>query len=325
MTETQALVVSEPRTCQVVNLEEYAMTPDRIIKQVELIREVMRKVMKEGDDYGTIPGTPKPSLWKPGAEKLGVVFRFQPEYEIIREVRQPDHIAYTVRCVLIHMPTGTKVAEGLGSCSTKEDKYRWKNEEELTEDPVPQTYWKAKSAGDNKEMQRILGPGNKARKNEETGMWVIAKRSGRVENDNPWNYDNTILKMACKRAHVASTLNGTAASDIFSQELEDMAENGTTVEHAKQENKQSQSRAKNTRQASAPPVEEPPIDIGEQSPEVSPEVKRQAMDDFMADLVAIESKAAVIEWFNRNSPEIKKMGLTKEISAEVQNRLKELK
>src|SRR5208282_1157277 len=36
--------------------------------------------------------------------------------------------------------------------------------------------------------------------------------------------ENTILKMACKRAHVAMTLNVTAASDIFTQDIEDLPE-----------------------------------------------------------------------------------------------------
>ena len=44
----------------------------------------------------------------------------------------------------------------------------------------------------------------------------------RSENDNPWEYDNTLLKMAQKRALVAAVLNSTAASDIFTQDVEDL-------------------------------------------------------------------------------------------------------
>jgi hypothetical protein len=43
----------------------------------------------------------------------------------------------------------------------------------------------------------------------------------RAERD---DIENTILKMACKRAHVAMTLNVTAASDIFTQDIEDLPE-----------------------------------------------------------------------------------------------------
>ena len=38
----------------------------------------------------------------------------------------------------------------------------------------------------------------------------------------PADLANTVLKMACKRAQLAMTLNVTAASDIFSQDLDDL-------------------------------------------------------------------------------------------------------
>ena len=45
------------------------------------IIEFVQKVMKPGIDFGTIPGTQKPTLLKPGAEKLctlfGLTSRFQ--------------------------------------------------------------------------------------------------------------------------------------------------------------------------------------------------------------------------------------------------------
>ena len=66
-------------------------------------------------------------------------------------------------------------------------------------------------------MKRILGPGNIAKKNEESGKWVIATAQ-QVENENPWDLDNTLVKMACKRALIAGVLNATAASDIFTQD-----------------------------------------------------------------------------------------------------------
>lgn len=45
---------------------------------------------------------------------------------------------------------------------------------------------------------------------------------GRVEHDNPADYYNTCLKMAKKRALVDAILTATAASDIFTQDVEDM-------------------------------------------------------------------------------------------------------
>ncbi|OOC42171.1 hypothetical protein [Thermosipho sp. 1074] len=44
-------------------------------------------------------------------------------------------------------------------------------------------------------------------------------------NENPWRYQNNILKMAKKRAHVDAVLTGVGASNVFTQDIEDMEEN----------------------------------------------------------------------------------------------------
>lgn len=194
---------------EVVNIEEYAMSLEGLLSQVRLIQNVMQKVMKEDEHYGIIPGTNKPTLLKPGAEKLCLTFRLDPDYDIIREVRERDFIAYTVLCRLRHIPTGQQVATGIGSCNSRETKYRYRSEN--TGKPVPKEYW------DTRDPSILGGPQYRPRKKD--GKWVIFEQ---VENDNPWDLDNTIIKMACKRALVAATLNATAASDIFTQDVEDM-------------------------------------------------------------------------------------------------------
>ncbi len=47
----------------------------------------------------------------------------------------------------------------------------------------------------------------------------------KLENDNPADDYNTVLKMAKKRALVDAVLTATAASDIFTQDLEDITAN----------------------------------------------------------------------------------------------------
>lgn len=221
MTEKNLTVV-EPR--DIVNIEDTAMSVDSIVKQVQLIQDVMETVMKESTKdvdghYGIIPGTKKKSLFKAGAEKLCLTFRLDPNYEIIREVREEKFIAYTVKCTLFHIPTSQEVASGIGSCNSRETKYRWTYLEESTGKALPKKYWDARDSGDSKEMKRILG-GDGFRAAKIDGQWVIAKAE-KIENDNPWDLDNTLIKMACKRALVAATLNATAASDIFTQDVED--------------------------------------------------------------------------------------------------------
>jgi hypothetical protein len=49
----------------------------------------------------------------------------------------------------------------------------------------------------------------------------------RIDNPDPMELDNTILKMAMKRAHIAATLNATGASRIFTQDVEDLTPSHT--------------------------------------------------------------------------------------------------
>lgn len=206
-----------------VNIEDQAMSIDSLLGQVKLIQEVMKKIMKENEHYGTIPGTKKPTLLKPGAEKLCLTFRLDPDYQIVREVREKDFIAYTMKCDLIHILTGQKIASGIGSCNSRETKYRYRYTEESTGVPVPKKYWEAREKGDNKEMKRVLqvpDVSGELRASKVDGQWMIVKAE-KIENDNPWDLDNTLIKMACKRALIAASLNATAASDIFTQDLDD--------------------------------------------------------------------------------------------------------
>ena len=80
--EEQAKYQVATQNHSVVNFEEYAMSIDSVVRQVNKVQEIMRQVMKDGEHYGIIPGTQKPSLYKPGAEKLGFTFRLAPEYEV---------------------------------------------------------------------------------------------------------------------------------------------------------------------------------------------------------------------------------------------------
>jgi hypothetical protein len=205
-----------------INIEDYAMGIDALVKQAGLIQRAMDAVMKEGEHYGKIPGTDKPVLLKPGAEKLNFMFRLRPEYSIIREERKDDFIAYTTECRLIHYPTDTLIATGLGSCNSRETKYRYRYVYEPTGQSVPKEYWAAKKAGNNKEMKRLLGAEGRPYKTDD-GRWVIAT-SKQVINENPWDLDNTLIKMSCKRSLTAAVLNGTAASDLFTQDLEELLE-----------------------------------------------------------------------------------------------------
>ena len=53
------------------------------------------------------------------------------------------------------------------------------------------------------------------------GYGACNSREKKHWNSNPWANQNTILKMAKKRAHVDATLTGLGASNVFTQDIED--------------------------------------------------------------------------------------------------------
>lgn len=191
--------------------------------QVALIQEVMASVMKKDEHYGTIPGTNKPSLLKAGAEKLIMTFRLVPDVEEQTIEFDNGHRECRVK-VKLYTQNGIYLGSGVGSCSTMEGKYRFRTgPTELTANAVPKEYWDARKTNPAEAQKLLGGPGHVAKKNDH-GEWVIAIQGDKVEHDNPADYYNTVLKMAKKRALVDACLTVTAASDIFTQDVEDMTE-----------------------------------------------------------------------------------------------------
>ena len=202
-------VTSDEKSLKVYSVQD-------VLKQVELVQELMKKVMKEGEHYGIIPGTPKPTLFKPGAEKLGFTFRLMPEYEIHKTDLGNGHREYEVVCKLYHIQTGAFVGSGVGSCSTMESKYRWRSKKIDTGEAIPKDYRQNKG--------KYKAEGYRADK-DENGEWHWYKVEGREENPDIADIWNTVLKMAKKRAHIDAILTATAASDIFTQDMEDIKAN----------------------------------------------------------------------------------------------------
>jgi hypothetical protein len=163
--------------------EEFGTRLEALKKGRERIAEIQKKLMRPGIDYGKIPGTgSRPTLLKPGAEKLADFYRFAAG--LSAELTQGDGdkspaILYESRCTL-HLGTldGPVVATGWGVCTSWEKKYRY----------------------------RWVGQGSSRRQ---------------VANDDPWEQANTILKIAEKRAFIDAVLRATASSGLFTQDVGD--------------------------------------------------------------------------------------------------------
>ncbi len=213
-----------------------ALSVQALVAQVALIQQVMSAAMKSGEHYGPIPGCgDKPTLLKPGAEKLCLLFRLAPSYAIEERNLDGDHREYRIVASLASIPSGAFVGQGVGTCSTMEGKYRYRRggdaaSVEITDRPVPRAYWDLKKDNPAKAQELLGGKGHRPAKDPD-GNWMIARVKGgggsaeKVENDNPADVFNTVLKMAKKRALVDAVLTATAASDIFAQDLEDLKAN----------------------------------------------------------------------------------------------------
>lgn len=203
-TESHAMSVSEAMQ----------LSSAQVTEQVQLIQQVLRSVMKQDEHYGIIPGTTKPTLLKAGAEKLCLTFRLSPAYRVERIDHPNGHREYIITAVLTHIPTGKIWGEGVGSCSTLEKKYRYRSDYVNTGRQVPKAYW------DDRDNSLIGGKGYVPKK-DENGIWMIHESSGQQENPDIAEQYNTVLKMAKKRALTDATINACAASDIFTQDIED--------------------------------------------------------------------------------------------------------
>ena len=147
------------------------LTVEQVLTHVVLIQKIMSAAMKEGEHYGRIPGCgDKPTLLKPGAEKLCLTFRLAPAYDVEERQLERGHREYRVTATLTSITTQVLIGQGVGSCSTMEGKYRFRaGAAEVTERPVPRAYWEIRQDDPAKAQELIGGKGFSVKKVEGQG------------------------------------------------------------------------------------------------------------------------------------------------------------
>ena len=208
-----------------------ALPPEALAKVNEVVVKrnmvvaVLHQVMQSGVHYGVIPGTgkdAKPTLLKPGAELLAQMFQFDPKFEVVETV-DGAHRTYLADCFLER--DGVVVAGGAGSCSTWEKKYRWRGGGRVCPEcgaaTIKRSSFEDRNTGDKGWycFEKIGGCNAKFHSEDRA---ITAQETKAVENPDLADQWNTVLKMARKRALVDAVLLGTAASEVFTQDLEDM-------------------------------------------------------------------------------------------------------
>jgi len=105
---------------------DFAISLEEANRRVRMLQQYVREHMHEGEDYGVIPGSTKPTLFKPGAEKLNAIFGLAPTMEVTNRLEDWDHgfVSYEVKVTLINKRTGNVEAEGVGACNSAEKRYR---------------------------------------------------------------------------------------------------------------------------------------------------------------------------------------------------------
>ena len=231
---TGLALVDRPRAMAVASpMEALALMSDAefearlasLKKGQDRLAMIQRSVMIEGTDYGTIPGTPKPTLLKPGAEKLCKFHHLVPTLSwqtIIGDGVTAPHIRVLMTCSL-HVDTdqGPIVGQGVGTANSWEKKYRYRDAQRVCPDCGQPSISKSKEewGGGWYCNQKRGGCGAKFKKGDAS---IEAQVLGQIENPDPYDGENTLVKMAAKRAQVDATLRVTATSGLFTQDLEDV-------------------------------------------------------------------------------------------------------
>ena len=167
MTQQNALMVTEQKVA-------------RIQAEIALSDALVERVLLPGIDYGLHPGTNSQALKDPGANTVINAFGCYPKAEILYRRVDEDRISYVIDVALIGRDDGLVKSSGTGAASTKETKYgyRW------VTDPESYGYDREalkKRTRDGRETFRIVNP--------------------------EWSeLENTILKMARKRAEVDAAM-----------------------------------------------------------------------------------------------------------------------
>jgi hypothetical protein len=228
--------MDEKRSGTIIISESRYLSPAATIQEAlaryALVGEFASRVLREGHDFGKIPGTDKPTLLKPGAEKLSSLFGLAPVFDIAEkdldwtgERHGGECFAYfQYRC---SMYSGSRIiAQGLGSCNSWEKKYRYRNADRTCPTCGKATIFKSKQ---KPEFYCWAKRGGCGATFPLTDKRITDQETGQVKNPDPADIVNTIDKMAQKRALIAATLIATNASEYFTQDLEDFA-GGSVVE-----------------------------------------------------------------------------------------------
>ncbi len=164
------------------------VNPDAEIEKTMQMRETFNKLfnnlLQQGIDFDRIPGTDKPTLLKPGADLLCQVFHFASgEPKLLSSIEDFQKGIFSYTVAVPIIHRDTQTLVSTGIGSANSYEVKYKYR-----------------YVDSEKGERV-----------------------RVLNPDPADQQNTLVKMAAKRAYIDGVLKATGASRMFTQDVEDMA------------------------------------------------------------------------------------------------------
>ena len=183
-----------------------ARSVEQVLQHKYRIQEIMERVLQQGVHYGPpYPGSDKVMLLLPGAHTLTSTFGLTPKLDI-EDLSDLGARYFRFRIkVRLYSRGGLYLGEGVGACSTMEEKFNW-------EYALNDRHYEATDPGDRRVAFK------KDRKAEGGVVEVKQVRANFADKE------NTCTKIACKRGLVAAVILVLDCSDIFNQDLEELAD-----------------------------------------------------------------------------------------------------
>lgn len=169
---------------------------NQVTSHIDLIQNVVEQVMVRDVHYGIIPGTTKLSLLKAGAEILLTTFQIA-IIPVVLDKSGKDEARYLVTCKGVHMQSGRVIGEGIGECTSFEEKHYWKKCSQREYDRTAEDYRRIK-------YSHWYENGN-----------LIEREDLQVRNGTHHDKVNTVLKIAKKRAMVDLAHSCLALGNLF--------------------------------------------------------------------------------------------------------------
>lgn len=93
------------------------------MKKISQFQQLVQKNLRQGHDYGVIPGTQKPTMLKAGAEKILMLLGLRSEFQVVDATRdfEKGFFQYQVRCSLYR--GDMLITQGLGAANNRERKW----------------------------------------------------------------------------------------------------------------------------------------------------------------------------------------------------------